>query len=70
MIWFSFVSYQSDNNSWVTATSKFDFENSKVKFLGEVKGHIVDPECSQCASFSFSFGLEKNTSDIKKNHQK
>ena len=58
LIWFSFVSYQSDNNSWATATSKFDLEKSQVKFVGEVKGHIVDPEYAP--PFRFRLTLRKH----------
>ena len=69
-------------NSWHIAVLKFDFEKSKVKVMGEVKGqgHIVHPVSNQCTSFSFHinrtnqswdmsnrvFDLEKNTSEIFK----
>ena len=63
LIWFSFVSYQSDNNSWVTATSKFDLEKSKVKFVGEVKSHRMQP---MRLLFVFVWPWEKHIRHLEK----
>ena len=70
------------NNSWDTATSKFDLETSKVKVMSKVKGqgHILYPVLNWCTSFSFHinwtshswdmakivFDLEKNSSEFLK----
>ena len=52
---FSFVSHQSDNNSWDTIILKCDLEKSWLKVMGEVKGqgHIIYPVSNWCTSFLF-----------------
>ena len=59
--------HQSDSNSGDTAILIFDFEQSKVKVMGEIygRGHIVQPVSNLCtAFFSFHINRTKHSRDM------
>ena len=56
--------FTSDNNSRDTAILKLVLEKSKVKVMGEVKGHIVHPVSNRCTSFSFHINRTNHSCDM------
>ena len=68
--WFTslFPHINQRNNSWDSASSKFELEKSIVKVMGEAKdqGQIVDPASNWCISFSFHINRTNHSRDMYK----